>query len=305
MSDLSALLALLPPAALALVGILALARPGSRPQPVLDGTAWASVLGLAVAPVLILLTATADGGARVSPLLGAEGLGLSIRLDALSVTIFTMVALLGFVVLRFSRTYLDGDARQGAFLGRMGVTIASVQLLVLSGNLVLFVGAWIATSLSLHTLLVFYPERPAARIAARKKFIAARIGDACLIGAAVLLYDRFGTGDLGRVFELAAAAGADVWVEGATVLVATAALFKSAQFPTHGWLVEVMETPTPVSALLHAGILNAGPFLIMRFAGVMEAAHLAPVLLIIGGGFTALFASVVLLTQPTVKVALG
>jgi len=216
-----------------------------------------------------------------------------------------MVALLGVVILRFSRTYLDGDARQGAFLGRMCLTIASVEVLVVSGNLVLFIAAWIATSLSLHTLLLFYPERPAAVAAAKKKFIAARIGDACIIGAATLLYQQFGTGDLGALFAQASETPSNLAIEVAAGLIAVAALFKSAQFPTHGWLVEVMETPTPVSALLHAGILNAGPFLVMRFASVMDLGTASAVFLVIGGGFTALFASVVLLTQPSVKVALG
>ncbi len=66
-----------------------------------------------------------------------------------------------------------------------------------------------------------------------------------------------------------------------------------------------METPTPVSALLHAGILNAGPFIAIRMAFVIDGANLATTLLIVVGGLTAVFASVVLLTQPSVKVALG
>ncbi len=80
---------------------------------------------------------------------------------------------------------------------------------------------------------------------------------------------------------------------------------KSAQFPTHGWLIEVMETPTPVSALLHAGILNAGPFLAIRMAFVIDDARFATMLLLVVGGFTAVFASVALLTQPSVKVGLA
>jgi len=66
-----------------------------------------------------------------------------------------------------------------------------------------------------------------------------------------------------------------------------------------------METPTPVSALLHAGLLNAGPFLIIRMALVVDTSTVAPILLMIIGGFTALFASVVYLTQTSVKTALG
>ncbi len=303
MTDLSTPVALVAPLALLAAWVLSWAQPKARPRAVSALTSAATAVGVIVAGTLGFIVATR--GPVVSPLIGQEGLGLSIRLDALSVTVFSMVALLAVVILRFSRTYLDGDDRQGAFLGRMVLTIACVEVLVLSGNLVLFVLAWIGTSLSLHTLLVFYPERPAAVAAATKKFIAARIGDASIVGAAVLIYGAFGTGDLGLIFEQAASVQPSLQIEVATVLIAVAALFKSAQFPTHGWLVEVMETPTPVSALLHAGILNAGPFLVMRFANVMELGTISPIFLVIGGGFTALFASVVLLTQPSVKVVLG
>jgi NAD(P)H-quinone oxidoreductase subunit 5 len=265
--------------------------------------AWAAGLG----PVVAIGLAVGVGlwGPMTSPLLGAAELGASLRFDALSVTIFGMVALLSVVILRFSATYLEGDARRGIFLSRMCRTIAAVEVLVLSGNVVLFAAAWISTSVSLHTLLLFHPERPAAVAAARKKFIAARIGDVCLLLAAGLLYQSVGSGQLDVIFARAANVAGSGAIELAAALLAVAALFKSAQFPTHGWLVEVMETPTPVSALLHAGILNAGPFLVIRFAAVMELGFTASVFLVIGGGFTALFASVVLLTQPSVKVALG
>ncbi|MEM7676573.1 MAG: proton-conducting transporter membrane subunit, partial [Myxococcota bacterium] len=297
------LIALVYPACLIAIWLGSMLRPGRPPRALKKATAAASYVGIAVAVVLSGVVATY--GAMTSPLLGMEELGASVRLDALSVVIFSMVALLAVVILRFSRTYLEGDARQGVFIGRMALTIATVQVLVVSGNLALFVAAWIATSLSLHTLLVFYADRPAAVAAAKKKFIAARIGDVCLIVAAALLYGQFGTGDLGTIFSKASEVSSNLQLEIATGLLAIASLFKSAQFPTHGWLVEVMETPTPVSALLHAGILNAGPFLIIRFASVMTLSTSAAVCLIVMGGFTALFASIVLLTQPSVKVALG
>lgn len=297
------LIALLGPASLVGVGLTSRVYPGLRPRATLLASSAAGWVGLGVAAGLVLLVVSS--GTLVSPLLGGGGLGASLRLDALSVLIFSMVAMLAVVILRFSRSYLDGDPRQGLFLGQLCWTIASVELLILSGNLVLFFGAWVATSLSLHQLLVFYRERPRAVAAARKKFIAARIGDLSLLTAGMLLYSRFGTGDLGGLFQLAQSAQSSWQIEGATILLATAAIFKSAQFPTHGWLVEVMETPTPVSALLHAGILNAGPFLVMRFAYLMELGQLSAIILVVVGGFTALFASVVLLTQPTVKVTLG
>jgi NAD(P)H-quinone oxidoreductase subunit 5 len=80
---------------------------------------------------------------------------------------------------------------------------------------------------------------------------------------------------------------------------------KSAQLPLHGWITEVMETPTPVSALLHAGIINAGGFLALRFSPLLQLSAPSMDLLLIVGGFTALFASVVMLTQNAIKVALA
>ncbi|HEY6942057.1 proton-conducting transporter membrane subunit, partial [Dokdonella sp.] len=75
--------------------------------------------------------------------------------------------------------------------------------------------------------------------------------------------------------------------------------------PTHGWLTEVMEAPTPVSALLHAGVINAGGFLLVRFADVMLLAPGVLAVLAMLGGFTALFGALVMLTQPAVKTSLA
>jgi NAD(P)H-quinone oxidoreductase subunit 5 len=92
------------------------------------------------------------------------------------------------------------------------------------------------------------------------------------------------------------------WIAGA---LAFAAILKSAQFPMHGWLTEVMETPTSVSALLHAGVINAGGFLLIRFADVMLLAPFVLAVLVMVGGFTALFGGLVMLTQSAVKNSLA
>jgi len=307
MAEYLTLMVLLSPLAFSVAALSMFLQPGTRPWLVKKLSGWATLISFPVAAGAIWMLA--EFGSRQSPMLGGYGLGLSLRIDPLSVVMFAMIVLLAYVIVRFSRHYLEGDERHGIFLGRLCATIAAVEVLVISGNLGLFVLAWIATSLSLHSLLVFYPERPRAVIAGFKKFLAARTGDVCLISACVLLYLRFDTGHLEAVFRGAQDAlhhgtsGASI--QSAAILFAVAALLKSAQFPTHGWLVEVMETPTPVSALLHAGILNAGPFLVARMANIIHGSVPASALLILFGGFTALFASTVLLTQPTIKVALG
>jgi NAD(P)H-quinone oxidoreductase subunit 5 len=236
---------------------------------------------------------------------GFQNIGLSIRLDAVSATMLLLVTFVGWIVTRYARTYLDGELRQGPFTGWLCLTLASVLLMVTAGNLVQLVVAWIATSLLLHRLLVFYPRRIAARRAARKKFITARFADAALLGGASMLVAAYGATHIGAILVAARAGSGGGLAVGAAGLLAIAAVLKSAQFPLHGWLTEVMETPTPVSALLHAGVINAGGFLLIRFADVTLLAPGVLAALVMIGGFTALFGSLVMLTQPAVKTSLA
>lgn len=237
------------------------------------------------------------GGATATPALP----GVGIQFDALTAVMFLLVSFVGSIVVHFARNYMAGDPGHVRFTKALAATLASVLLLILSGNMLMFLAAWVATSIGLNRLLLFYGDRPSAILAARKKFIASRISDACLAGAFFLLWQATGALDFPTLF--ASLSG----VNGATpaILIAIAALLKSAQFPLHGWITEVMETPTPVSALLHAGIVNAGGFLVLRFAPLMSEATAALDILLVVGGITALFASVVMLTQNAVKVALA
>lgn len=248
-------------------------------------------------------------GRITTPPLGFNGIGGGVYLDAISAPMFCLVAFIGLVATAYSTNYLEGDPRQGRFVKYLSLTLGSVLFLILSGNLAQLTLAWIATSLSLNQLLLFYPERPAAKLAARKKFVVSRIGDACLIGAMVLLHRAYGTLDYLALFDgfrhAAASGGVSLAMTGAALLLALAALVKSAQFPLHGWLLEVMETPTPVSALLHAGIINAGGFVILRFAGLISVSTTTLDVLAMVGGLTALFGSLVMLTQTSVKVSLA
>jgi len=256
---------------------------------------------LAVVSLTILLVQ----GAGTSPLVGVDGFGLSARIDALSVTLLLLVSVVGWLVLRFSKHYIDGEPGHGRFTAWMCLTIAAVLLLVLSGNLVQLALAWVATSLFLHRLLLFYPHRVEAQRAARKKYVVARLGDAALVGAAILIGSTFGTGDIATILASAGSLGSNAAIVVICGLLALAAILKSAQFPAHGWLTEVMETPTPVSALLHAGLINAGGFLLIRFADVMLLAPGVLAGLVMVGGFTALFGGMVMLTQPAVKTSLA
>lgn len=259
----------------------------------------------ACATSMLACALLARDGAATTPLLCWHALGFAVRADVVSVSMLALVGFIGWVVVRYAATYLDGEARQGRFMAWFCSTLAAVMLLLIAGNLVQLVMGWVATSLCLHRLLLFYPERAGAQRAARKKFVIARAADIVIIAAAVLLVAAYHSGDIAVILNAAHAGQGGPLAGIAAALLALAALLKSAQFPTHGWLTEVMEAPTPVSALLHAGVINAGGFVLIRFADVMLLAPDALAALVMIGGFTALFGSLVMLTQPAVKTALA
>jgi len=288
------------PLLLLLAALHAARHPGKRPGRVAqlaEMAAFAAFLIAVLAATLLVMK-----GAGTSALIGFAGVGLSVRLDVVSSVMLVLVSFIGWIVMRYSRTYMDGEARQGAFTAWMSVTLAAVLLLMMAGNLVQLLAAWTLTSLSLHRLLLFYPERATARRAARKKALVARLSEGALAGAILLLIAATGTTDIQTILANAQT----TWLTtGAALLIALSAVLASAQFPMHGWLTEVMEAPTPVSALLHAGVINAGGFLLIRFADVMLLAPGVMALLVMLGGFTALFGGLVMLTQPAVKTSLA
>ncbi|WP_426038065.1 proton-conducting transporter membrane subunit [Cypionkella sp. TWP1-2-1b2] len=274
-------------------------RPGRRPAGVAKAAEAAGIvaMGVALGAVALLIT-RGPSTANLLP-------GLSVRLDVVSAVMLCLVSFIGWVVLRYAATYVDGEARQGAFMGWMCATLAAVLLLVMAGHLVQLVLAWIATSLSLHKLLLFYPDRPQARRAARKKLVTSGLSNLVIVAAALILWRGFGSGDIATILDAARAGMAPTAAAWGAALIGLAAVLKSAQFPTHGWLTEVMETPTPVSALLHAGVINAGGFLMIRFADVMLIAPGVLAVLVMLGGFTAIFGGMVMLTQSAVKTSLA
>jgi NAD(P)H-quinone oxidoreductase subunit 5 len=296
-------LPLLAPLLLLFASAISFITPGLRPR----FTLWAAQAA-ALGSMLVAFGSAVvlwRFGPGTSPAIGLDPVAFASRLDLVSLVMLGLVSFIGWVVLRYAGTFLDGEARQGAFTGWMTATLAAVLFFVQSATLAQLVVGWIATSLLLHQLLLFYPERIAARRAARKKFIVSRTGDLALIGAAVSLVLAFGTGDIATILTEARDGVSQPLAVAAAALLALAALLKSAQFPTHGWLTEVMETPTPVSALLHAGVVNAGGFLLIRFADVMLQAPGVLAVLVMIGGFTALFGSMVMLTQSAVKTSLA
>jgi len=216
------------------------------------------------------------------------------------------VAFIGWVILRYARDYLAGDPARETFLPWFLTTLACVLLLVFTDHMLILAGAWIGVSLALHQLLTLYADRPEARMAAAQKFIASRLGDACVIASVLLLWHHYGTFRLPEMMAAEAVVGQNpMTLTAASLLLAVAAILKCAQIPFHGWLLRVMEAPTPVSALLHAGVINLGGFLWLRLFPVFEGFTAGHALLLVVGGSTALVAVLTMMTQTSVKHALA
>ena len=272
-----------------------------------------TVTALAAGLAVLAAAGLALGKAIDVPLVTAPGfpaLNVGVYFDSLAAIMLILISFIGAIISRYSIRYLDGDHQQGRFLCRMLFTLGSVLLLVISRNLLQFTAAWILSSYSLHQLLTHNRQRPWAIWAARKKFLISRLGDIFLLAALAATYATFGSFDYTEVFAEAVAlqeqsAAKSVVVSAIGALFVLAAMTKSAQFPFHSWLPDTMEAPTPVSALMHAGIINAGGFLVIRLSPLVVLSPIALSLLAMIGAITALLGGIVMLSQTSVKRSLA
>ena len=266
-------------------------------------------LGLALAADIGYgLGARADLNLVTLPLPGLGfGLPLSVAVDPLTLALASLVAFVAAVIARYSVNYLDGDPGQARFFRLLGLTAAGFLTAVIAGNIGLFALAIIATGFSLNRLLAFYPERPKAVMAAHKKAVFSRTADALLVAAAVLLGQSVGNLQFEAIAHYASrhAGAVPLEMQIAAWLIVAAVMLKSAHFPFHGWLIQVMEAPTPVSALLHAGVVYSGAILALRSSELLVQVPQALLWLGFMGLFSVLAASLVMTTQTAVKSMLA
>ncbi|MDL0433494.1 NADH-quinone oxidoreductase subunit L [Marinobacter sp. TBZ242] len=238
--------------------------------------------------------------------LAEAALRFGLYTDGIAIWMALMVAFIGWAILRFADNYLRGDPGRDRFLPWFLTTITCVLVLAFTNNLLVLAGAWVGVSLALHNLLTLYPDRPQARIAAVQKFIVSRTGDALVIGGVMLLYHHYGTFRLPEMSAMQAVnPSGSTALTAAAILLALAAVLKCAQIPFHGWLLRVMEAPTPVSALLHAGVINLGGFLWLRLFPVFDGFTAGHMILLVVGGTTAVIAVITMMTHYSVKHALA
>ncbi|MBB5490475.1 proton-conducting transporter transmembrane domain-containing protein [Nocardiopsis metallicus] len=288
------------PGLAALVCVLASERLGDR----------AGALGAAAAAAaLCAVVPTAFSALSQSPVT-APGLFA----DRLSVVMLALVLGVSAVVQSYANRYLSGDPRQARLIAAMGATTTAVAVLVSSATFGVLVAAWVASGLGLLVMLAQRSDLPAARTGLRRTAAAHAVGDLALIAAAAVLWTTIGGLDL-RGVEAGAQelAGQQLHLFGVGVpaaplvacLLLVAAMGRCALVPLHRWLPATLAAPTPVSAFMHAGLVNAGGFLLVRMGPVFGASGLATHLAFTVGALTALYGTALMLARPDAKGALA
>lgn len=208
------------------------------------------------------------------------------------------------VVLAFARRQLRADRNAWAFV-RLAIALAvATVLLAFTADALLLVAAWIVSGRLMTAMIGHAGPWAEARAAARRASIAFAVSDLALVGAVLLLALGAGSTRIAAIVA-AAPAMATAHVVPAAFLLVLAALARCALPPFSDWLMRSLAAPTPVSALMHAGFVNAGGFLLVRLAPVIEAAPAARLALFVAGIIAVLHGSAVMLVRSDVKGALA
>ncbi|ABL80073.1 MULTISPECIES: NADH-quinone oxidoreductase subunit L [unclassified Nocardioides] len=203
---------------------------------------------------------------------GHLDVGMDLLYDPLSALFLLLITGVGSLIHVYSIGYMAHDPRRRRFFGYLNLFVAAMLLLVLSENyLGLFLG-WEGVGLASYLLIGFWQHRPSAAAAGKKAFVINRVGDMGMSTAIMMFYVTFGSTSF-TVISANAPGASDTQLTILGLLLLLGACAKSAQFPLQAWLLDAMEGPTPVSALIHAAtMVTAGVYLIVRSNFIFEAA---------------------------------
>jgi NADH-quinone oxidoreductase subunit L len=230
---------------------------------------------------------------------------LGILLDPLSISFVLLITGVGSLILIYSVGYMAHDSDRRRFFGYLNLFIAAMLLLVISDNYLALYAGWEGVGLASYLLIGFWQFKPAPPVAAKKAFIANRVGDVGLSLAIMLMFAEFGTFNFSGVFATVNSGGTGV-ATALGLLLLLGACGKSAQVPLQSWLLDAMEGPTPVSALIHAAtMVTAGVYLIVRSNPVFNDAPTAQLAVTVVGAVTLLFGAIIGCAKDDIKKALA
>jgi NADH-quinone oxidoreductase subunit L len=230
---------------------------------------------------------------------------IGLLLDPLSICFVLLITGVGSLIHIFAVGYMANDPERRRFFGYMNLFLAAMLLLVLADNYLALYAGWEGVGLASYLLIGFWQFKPAAATAAKKAFIANRVGDAGLSLAIMLMFAQFGTVTFTGVFGAVHGASKGV-VTALGLLLLLGACGKSAQLPLQSWLLDAMEGPTPVSALIHAAtMVTAGVYLIVRSNPIFNLSADARLAVTIVGAATLLFGAIIGCAKDDIKKALA
>lgn len=229
----------------------------------------------------------------------------TLLLDQLSICFVLLITGVGTLIHIYSIAYMSHDRDRRRFFAYLNLFIAAMLLLVLGDSyLNLYVG-WEGVGLASYLLIGFWNQKPEYATAAKKAFVANRIGDFGLSIAVMLMFANFGTVTFSGVANHAESASRSA-LTAIGLMLLLAACGKSAQFPLQSWLGDAMAGPTPVSALIHAAtMVTAGVYLIARSNFIFDVAPTAQMMVMIIGAITLLFGAIVGMAKDDIKKALA
>ena len=237
--------------------------------------------------------------------MGEFKIRLGFLVDNLTIIMLLVVTLISTCTHLFSTEYLKGDIRYSRYFAYLGLFTFSMNGIVLANNLISMYMFWELVGVSSYLLIGHWFEKDSAADASKKAFLTNRVGDIGFFIGIMLIYNAIGSFAFGDIFNGVASG----MITGTTLTLAGVGLFmgamgKSSQFPLHIWLPDAMEGPTPVSALMHAAtMVAAGVYLSVRIFPILTPDALLVVAYV--GGFTALFAASIAITQRDIKKVLA
>jgi NADH-quinone oxidoreductase subunit L len=211
----------------------------------------------------------------------------------------------GTLIHIYSVGYMSHDHDRRRFFAYLNLFVASMLLLVLADNYLLLYVGWEGVGLASYLLIGFWYYKPSAAVAAKKAFVVNRVGDVGLSVAVMLMFFTFGSVTFEGVLGSASQASEQslTWIGLALLL---AACGKSAQFPLQSWLLDAMEGPTPVSALIHAAtMVTAGVYLIVRSNEIFNGAPAAQTAVVAVGAITLIMGAIIGSAKDDIKKALA
>jgi len=230
---------------------------------------------------------------------------MAFQIDQLSMVFVLLITIVGALIHVYSLGYMSHDPDKRKFFGYLNLFVAAMLLLILANNYLLLYVGWEGVGLASYLLISFWQIKPSAAAAGKKAFIINRVGDVGLSLAIMVMFVTFGSVGFQEVFGSAGQASEGT-LTAIGLLLLLAACGKSAQFPLQAWLLDAMEGPTPVSALIHAAtMVTAGVYLIARSHAIFDIATTAATAVVIVGVVTMFMGAVIGSAKDDIKKSLA